>query len=283
MTCEQSPPGGGSGGPDIVRDDGGGTPTRAGDRHRTPSTAEFILGPANGRTRGRSPSPSGGGLRFPFGLTLAAAVVFVICCALGVWQLQRFAWKEHELARIAALRSAPLQPIGPVLASAARGRDVSFARVSVDCPAPARSDYTIRSDAGQWAWRVSTVCRLSGAPYASIMVVRGILESSRGSTTPPTVQLPPPGRISGVLVKVWDYQLGRLAWDLGREGRGAPYWLDVEREDPSAPGVTPRPIADQAPQALHYVGAYAPTWFGLAAVVAGVYAAMLWRRARPKA
>ena len=63
--------------------------------------------------------------------------------------------------------------------------------------------------------------------------------------------------------------------------RLAPYVLVAERETPPVPGVTPSRIADSAPETLQYVGAYAPTWFGLAAVLAGVYAALLWRRLRP--
>ena len=43
--------------------------------------------------------------RFPVGLTLGAAVVFVVCCGLGVWQLQRAQWKTHELARIEAVKA----------------------------------------------------------------------------------------------------------------------------------------------------------------------------------
>ena len=45
--------------------------------------------------------------------------------------------------------------------------------------------------------------------------------------------------------------------------------------------MTPAPYPDAAAN-LEYVGAYAPTWFGLAAVAAAIYAAMLWRRDHPK-
>jgi surfeit locus 1 family protein len=65
-------------------------------------------------------------------------------------------------------------------------------------------------------------------------------------------------------------------------GKPAPYILMVESEAPSVPGVTPRPFAPRAPENLQYVGAYWLTWFGLAGAVAGVYAAMLWRRNHPK-
>ena len=46
-------------------------------------------------------------LRLPL---LAAAPVFLILCGLGVWQLQRLAWKTDMLARIAASEAAAPEP-----------------------------------------------------------------------------------------------------------------------------------------------------------------------------
>ncbi len=48
---------------------------------------------------------------FPYGLTIAVAVCLVILLGLGAWQMQRLAWKETLLARIAALQDAPAQPV----------------------------------------------------------------------------------------------------------------------------------------------------------------------------
>ena len=39
--------------------------------------------------------------RFPVGLTLATAIALGILVALGVWQLQRLAWKEALIASVA--------------------------------------------------------------------------------------------------------------------------------------------------------------------------------------
>ena len=71
--------------------------------------------------------------RFPIGLTLATAMVVAICSALGVWQLQRAQWKNDQLARLAAMRTAPAVPLAPVLARAARGENVDLVRVVADC------------------------------------------------------------------------------------------------------------------------------------------------------
>jgi surfeit locus 1 family protein len=223
--------------------------------------------------------------RFPIGLTLAAAIVIAACYALGVWQLQRAAWKAGELKRIEALKNAPPQPIGPVLAKSARGQDVTFTRVAVAClpdrAAPAHPRMT--TDNGEWIMRAYSLCRLPGAPYDAVWVDRGLVAASRGVTTPPTVTLPAPTNVVGVLSHTkgdcsradgCDYWFGDLL-------NPAPYILVAERENPAPPGVTPAPYPDAAGN-LEYVGSYAPTWFGLAGVALSFYAAMLWRRYHPK-
>ena len=215
--------------------------------------------------------------RFPVGLTLACVVVFVVCIGLGDWQLQRAAWKTHEVARIAALKQAPPIPIAPVLAKAANGADVTFTRVVADCapgpPAPAQVHMV--SDNGEWIARVLGPCRLSSAPYDGVVADRGFLASSRGSPNPPDVTLPAPAHLVGVL-----YPRRADAPPTG-PAHAAPYVLAVEHETPAALGVTPAPYPD-AGDNLQYAGAYWLTWFGLAGAVACVYAAMLWRRTHPK-
>lgn len=212
--------------------------------------------------------------RFPIGLTAAVAVVFAICFSLGIWQLQRAAWKAHELARIAALKTAPPQPIGPVLAAAAAGADASFTRVAADCAAgSAPAAFHLTTDNGDWIARARAFCRLAGGPFDGILVDRGFLTASRGATNVPGVLLPAPVHVEGVL-----YRSAAPAPGLARP---APYILAVERETPPPPGVTLAPYPDAAGN-LEYVGAYAPTWFGLAGAALAIYAAMLWRRDHPK-
>jgi surfeit locus 1 family protein len=215
--------------------------------------------------------------RFPVGLTFATIIALAIMCGLGAWQLQRAAWKAKELARIAALRAAPARPIGPVLAEAAAGVDVSFSRVAARCApgAAVPAQFHMVTDNGDWIARTLSPCRLSGAPYDGVVVDRGFLTASRGSPNPPPTTLPPPAEVAGVL-------FASPASPAPGMGHPAPYVLVAERETPPAPGVTPAPYTGGASDNLQYVGAYAPTWFGLAAVLACVYAAMLWRRYHPK-
>ena len=140
--------------------------------------------------------------RFPIGLTLAAILGIAICSGLGVWQLQRAAWKAQMLADITARRAAAPQPIGPVLARAAAGADVAFTRVVADClpapPGPAQLRETI--DNGQWIARALGVCRPSGGPYGAVIVDRGLLTATREETNPAPVTLPAPAHVEGLLL-----------------------------------------------------------------------------------
>ena len=107
--------------------------------------------------------------RFPIGLTIATAIALVVLAVLGVWQLQRLAWKEDLLARIAALQAEPARPIGPVLAAMASGADTGFTRVAVDCPglgaAPFVELYAVR-DSGAGV-RLISACKVSWWTEAS--------------------------------------------------------------------------------------------------------------------
>jgi surfeit locus 1 family protein len=213
---------------------------------------------------------------FPIGLTLVTFVAVAIMAGLGAWQLQRLDWKHQETARIAALANAPPRPIGPALARLARGGSADFTRVAADCePDPAAPTvFHLTTDNGEWIARALAGCRLSASAYDGVIVDRGFLTASRGSTATPSVALPPPVHVVGVLFAMPQPPGAGLA-------RPAPVVLSVERETPAPPGVTPAPYAN-ASDNLHYVGAYAPTWFGLAGTLACVYAAMLWRRYHPK-
>lgn len=210
---------------------------------------------------------------FPIGLTLVTFIAIAIMAGLGTWQLQRLEWKHQETARITALGDSPPQPIGPVLARLARGQSVDFTRVAADCQAGA-GGFRLTTDNGDWIARALAGCRVTGAPYDGVIVDRGFLTASRGSTAMPTTVLPPPVHVVGVLFAKPQPPSAGLA-------HPAPVVLSVEQETPPPQGVKAAPYAN-ASDNLHYVGAYAPTWFGLAGALACVYAAMLWRRYHPK-
>ena len=238
--------------------------------------------------------------RFPVGLTIAAAVVFAILVGLGVWQLQRLAWKQDLLARVAALRVAPARPAAEVLALAAQGRDVAYQRVAAECQVPGsppRDAYRYALRDGRVAWRLVSACRLAGAPYDGVLLDRGLVARLTGAMAPVAGVFAPPGAVVGVLraaggkpllgpaetvgvsgarvFRVLDRSaVASLAADNGVE-RPAPYILAVESERPAPQGLVPAALPQDIPN-NHFV--YALTWFALAGILAWFYGALLLRR-----
>jgi surfeit locus 1 family protein len=240
--------------------------------------------------------------RFPVGLTVSTLIALSILIGLGVWQLQRLAWKSDMLARIAALEKAPAQPLGPVLAKAAAGQDIEFTRVTVDCPgiatAPYEQIYSVME--GLVASRLVSPCRLTDEPFDGVLVDRGFVLDTI-SARPPVTDDTAPVTVQGVLRKgdrkparagsgiasvgseapasgarVWfGRDLNALAKALGLK-RPAPYFLMAETStNPEWKALTPAAIPADIPN-NHL--SYAITWFGLAAALLGVYAALLRKR-----
>jgi surfeit locus 1 family protein len=238
--------------------------------------------------------------RFPIALTVASAIALAILISLGVWQVKRLAWKTDMLTRIEALQHAAAQPIGPVLARAAKGQDVEFTRVAVECAgigsAPFEQIYAVID--GQVVSRLVSACTLPpGGAFDHILVDRGFVPDSaaaRPKVGPDATTM----TVQGVL-RLGDKKPARKGAPMAGEGTGAPVWygrdakaiaaaLNAERTaplflmaetstNPDFPALKPAPIPTDIPN-NHL--SYAITWFGLAAALVGVYAALLWRRLR---
>ena len=122
-----------------------------------------------------SPPPEKRG--FPFGLTVAVLVAFVILIGLGVWQVRRLQWKTDLLNRIAALQAAPAQPLGAVLQRRKAGADVDYTRVEVSCPdletRPVVHLFAVFQ--GLAGYRPIAACPLASGPYGSVLVDRGFV------------------------------------------------------------------------------------------------------------
>jgi len=217
--------------------------------------------------------------RFPIGLTIATLIAFAILCALGGWQIQRLAWKQDLLARIEILKTAPAQPLATALATA-RGRDLTWTRVSVDC-APAGPEtlplvYGVRD--GDMVWRATALCRTAAAGHGAILLDLGVVKALTGQSTPAPVALAAPSQVVGVLMAPGELGGDRAA-TVARfaSERPAPYILMVETATPAPAGITPAPLpAEISNRHLEY----ALTWFGLAVTLLFIYAAMLWRKMR---
>jgi surfeit locus 1 family protein len=218
---------------------------------------------------------------FPFGLTVAVAIAFGILCFLGGWQLKRMAWKDDLLARIETLKTAPPIPLATALSAAARGDNVAWTRVLVDCrPAglpPLSLAYGIRD--GDVVWRAQSLCGLTDGPYGLILIDRGVVPALTGQVEAPARVFAEPGQVTGILIPLAQLGGDRAKAVAGLSGRKpAPLALMAEREAPAPAGIIPAPLpAEISNRHLEY----ALTWFGLAVTLLFIYAAMLWRRLRP--
>jgi surfeit locus 1 family protein len=171
---------------------------------------------------------------------------------------------------------------------------VGFTRVRVVCPGLARAPflelYGIRN--GQAGWRLISACQVAGARYRSTLVDRGFVPDTvsarppvdRGDTAPVelTGVLRAPDRASFVtpknrpdLNRWFTRDIPAMARALGAP-QPAPVVLFAETaSNPAFKALTPAPLPAEIPN-RHLE--YALTWFGLAAALAGVYAAVLFRR-----
>ena len=223
--------------------------------------------------------------RFPIGLTISVAIAFAILVGLGTWQVQRLHWKQGVLARVAALKAAPARPIEAVIDHAG-----DLARVKVVCPglakAPFLEVYAIQD--GQAGSRLVSACR--PADGRSILVDRGFVADTMSARPPVDPADVTPIEVTGVLrtpdranpfspantpTRWYVRDVAAMAAAL-KAPNPAPLFLFAETSTnpewrPLVPGAIPTDIPNN-----HL--AYALTWYGLAAALLGVYAAMLFRR-----
>ncbi|MBE7218490.1 MAG: SURF1 family protein [Caulobacteraceae bacterium] len=246
-------------------------------------------------------------------VTLVSLAALAVLVALGAWQLQRKAWKEELLHRIAALQSAPPEPLAVVLNRAAdpaapgrsRGvRGLDFTRVQTLCdglPGRGLHLYGLRADGP--GWRQIAACTLPpGLPYRSLLVDLGF-ERLPPVSAPALQPVTLPARdasVVGVLrlpdPPAWTDRLVGVPAPADANGQWmrrnvpamaaalhapdpAPFMLELETPV-AGPGLVPSPLP--AGEALERIGEYAPTWFGLALALIGVYVAFVIRTLRPR-
>ncbi len=220
---------------------------------------------------------------------LFTIVGLAILISLGVWQLQRKAWKEGLIAKLDAQIKAEPLPLPPPSDWPSLNRDNSeFRRVTLRAEPVAEAKpvylYTgasaLRADVKQQGYFVFAPARL---PDGQIVVV------NRGYVPVDRKVEPPAGPIEITGYVRWPETPGRFVseHDAGGEiwfardpaamakvrgwGSVAPFYID--QEAPIPPGGLPKPGPLAVKLRNDHLG-YAITWFGLAASLLGVF--LVW-------
>ncbi|MCO6417617.1 SURF1 family protein [Siccirubricoccus sp. KC 17139] len=228
-----------------------------------------------------SPSPP----RRRWGLALAALPVLAVLLGLGTWQVRRLHWKTELLAHIAAAEAGPTQPLSaspePFAKVAATGR--------FDHGREALLGVELRGTT--LGARLLTPLLREGAP--PLLVDRGWVPLERDRPIGhPEGEVTVTGYVRPADSRDWnspkDDPAGRRFYLFDPAAIGQA--LDLPPPAPfglvalAAPGATPAtlPVAASAlPRPTNPHLGYAVTWYGLAAALAGVVLAALWRRPEP--
>jgi surfeit locus 1 family protein len=225
------------------------------------------------------------------GLLLPALVLFAALIALGVWQIERKAWKEGLIATLNERLAAPPEalPTPASWPSLDPARD-EYLRVRFTASFDYAQDALVygaasafRPDVSGPGYWVFTPARL--ADGGTVVVNRGFVPEGRqaasaraASQTPGLVALvgvlrwpdhgwfTPNGEPEKNLWFARDPAAIAAAKDLGAV---APFY--VEQESPIPPGGLPQPGRLVVHLPNNHLQ-YAVTWFGLALVLAGVFA-----------
>lgn len=232
--------------------------------------------------------------RFPWVLTLLSGLLFAVLIWLGVWQVQRLAWKEGLIAEAGAAAELPAAPAHEILDR----QGGAFRRVILDCPGLASAPFVeLRTLLdGRPGVRLISACRPAGSG-TTVLVDRGFVAeeisarppvdaASTASTAParvvavvreaprPNPMAPPP---EGGRFFARDQQA--MAQALGVEGAVDPRVLYAETStNPEWRALTPS--APPAAFSNNHLG-YAITWFGLALALIVFYGLLLRRHGSP--
>jgi surfeit locus 1 family protein len=230
--------------------------------------------------------------------TMFALAGVAILVGLGVWQLDRKAWKENLIATLNARLAADPGDLPPrdtwrmLKESEAEFRRVTFPAEFLDgeealvytAGSPLRPDV---KGPGYW---VFTPAQLAGGSI--VLVNRGFIPTDRKDPATRAVAAPH-GSVDIVGVIRWPEKRGSFTpaddpkdnvWYLRDSDAiaaskkwltAAPFYID--QESPAPPGGLPKPGNLQVHLPDNHLQ-YAITWFGLALALAGVYVAWLARR-----
>jgi surfeit locus 1 family protein len=227
-----------------------------------------------------------GAVRPLLGAALATAAALILLIGLGVWQLRRLAWKEAILASIAHGEASPPVPLAPSAPSPALFSKVEVKGTLRDVGLYGIAVRTTPTGEREGAFRLGVVER----PGASaVLVNEGWVPDGLAPDPVPrpasVVGYVLPGQAPGWFTPPGDPANRRffapdpagIATALGLP-QVAPFILVALGDAP--PGTYPEP-AQHLPQPPNNHLGYALTWFGLAAMLLGVFVTYARQKVRP--
>ncbi len=224
-------------------------------------------------------------------LTFASGILFAILIALGVWQMERLQWKLGLIAQVNAnMHAAPISPDAVL----AMGAAAQYHRVALDGRFDnAKEAYVFGTDAGAPVYHVIVPFRLRDGRV--LLIDRGIVPKEKldpatrragqiaGDT--PVVGVwrtpDPPGAFTpapDIAHRIWfAHDVIGIAKSDGIATLAAP--VVIEADAAPNPGGWPKGGQTVVTFRNEHLQ-YAITWFGLAAVLLGVYMAYHISRGR---
>lgn len=217
-----------------------------------------------------------------------ALAVFLALMALGVWQVQRLAWKTDLIARVEARLAEPPAPApGPSEWAGMDARDAEYRRIAVTGTYRADSDTLVKAvtERGPGFWVMTPMQTAQGW---TVLVNRGfVADAARDDRPLPGGEVTVTGLLrmsqpGGAFLRGNDPGAGRwysrdTAAIAAAQGLGpvAPWFLDADAQGDGA-----QPIGGLTVIRFRnsHLG-YALTWFSLAALWAG-WLFWAWRRGR---
>ena len=224
---------------------------------------------------------------------MASVLGIAVLCGLGLWQLQRLAWKEALLAEVTARAGAQPITLAAALAADDDAGDIDFIKVAASgIYLPTETKFIIQTfDAGP-GWQVVTPFKSSDGIF--VLVDRGVVPDAMRATvaTPAeSVELlgivrrhgagrgpfTPDNDDAANIWYWWDVPAMLALSDIPADLKVAPFVLQLLPVEGNTP--FPRPQRpDAALRSNHRQ--YAIAWFALALVLAAV--AVLYVRGQMK-
>jgi surfeit locus 1 family protein len=228
-------------------------------------------------------------------LSVVILIALGILISLGMWQLQRKAWKEGLIARLEVRSELPPLSVPQALALWQKTPDeAEFRRVSVTGTfLHAEERYLISAQSHGAAWQVMTPL-MTPDPHV-VWVMRGVVPD--GLKNPATrLQSQPTGQVSllarirfsekpnaftpppDLIKNIWytrDISALNASVTPPHGGQLLPFALEELESTSQLPRPDPQSLNLNNPHLM-----YALTWFGLALTLIGVSGAVWWKRVK---